>query len=273
MIIGVLGKGGVGKSTISTLFVRALAKKGEVLAVDADHNMDLTYNLGNPPMNYIGGSMSTLKDRVGLTSDQSYRLLFGQAVKEEFSFSPKDPYSEEFVVDIDENIYLMSAGPQTDDVLYDESCSHSLFTPLKAYLPLLKLKENEFVVVDEKAGADGVTTGIVSGFDVAIIVVEAAEHSVKVANQLVGYLNFFKTPFEFIVNKYRSDNPKNTFLEQLPKKPIAYMDFAYEPLDEQSISEDTLGYIFENYSKDSSRISRTQEKFDRNTEYKNKKTS
>lgn len=46
MIIAFAGKGGVGKSTISSQLIRILSKKGLVLAVDADPNSNLGEKLG-----------------------------------------------------------------------------------------------------------------------------------------------------------------------------------------------------------------------------------
>ena len=59
MKIGFVGKGGSGKSTLSTLFVKYLESQGnKIIAIDADYNMDLTNNLQGPKeMNFIGSGM------------------------------------------------------------------------------------------------------------------------------------------------------------------------------------------------------------------------
>jgi CO dehydrogenase maturation factor len=55
-IVAVAGKGGVGKSTISALLVKALSEraKGVVLAIDADPNINLGEKLGVPPGRTVG---------------------------------------------------------------------------------------------------------------------------------------------------------------------------------------------------------------------------
>ena len=55
MIIALVGKGGVGKSTISSQLARALSKKEIVLAVDADPNSNLCDKLGIEVTGTIGG--------------------------------------------------------------------------------------------------------------------------------------------------------------------------------------------------------------------------
>jgi CO dehydrogenase maturation factor len=271
MIIGVLGKGGTGKSTISTILIKSLAKQGVVLGIDADHNMDLTYNFGNPEINYIAGSFIEAKKHIGIEPEIPFKEVFkGNTSQTFFSLSPLDKYTKKYIKEISSNIFLMSSGPQTDAVLYDESCSHSLFSSLKVYLPLLKLGMNESVVVDEKAGADGVTTGIVTGFNVALIVVEATEHSVKVAEQIAGYLKFFKTPYEFVVNKYQKNSIKNNIFDTLSKSPLVYFEFNSNPLEENEFSEDILNQLKEKYIEDT-RYIRTKEKLENNTLFKNKK--
>ena len=55
MIIAFAGKGGVGKSTISSQLIRNLARKSLVLAVDADPNSNLGEKLGIESFGTIGG--------------------------------------------------------------------------------------------------------------------------------------------------------------------------------------------------------------------------
>ncbi len=60
MIIAFAGKGGVGKSTISSQLIRNLAKKDLVLAVDADPNSNLGEKLGMETYGTIGGIRNEL---------------------------------------------------------------------------------------------------------------------------------------------------------------------------------------------------------------------
>ncbi|MGI9022512.1 MAG: AAA family ATPase [Acidimicrobiales bacterium] len=47
MKLGIVGKGGVGKTTISALISQAYARQGKrVLAIDTDSNPNLAYSLG-----------------------------------------------------------------------------------------------------------------------------------------------------------------------------------------------------------------------------------
>ena len=55
LIIAFAGKGGVGKSTISSQLIRNLARKSLVLAVDADPNSNLGEKLGIESFGTIGG--------------------------------------------------------------------------------------------------------------------------------------------------------------------------------------------------------------------------
>jgi CO dehydrogenase maturation factor len=50
MKLGVVGKGGVGKTTLSALLCQAYAERGDrVLAIDTDSNPNLAYTLGLTP--------------------------------------------------------------------------------------------------------------------------------------------------------------------------------------------------------------------------------
>ncbi len=227
MILGFLGKGGSGKSSVATqmaLFAKQSNKN--VLAVDADHNMDLSYNLNHgevPNMKYFSGSLADLQQAVGLSPEQKYSAAFLQDITHRFTLDPLAPEIATYSTLLENGIRLMTAGPQTDEVLYGQKCSHSLATPLKILLPLLELKQDEMAIVDEKAGADGVSTGIVTGIDVGVIICEASLHSVKAAKQIAELMDFYDTPYVFVGNKITSGEDKDFITQELEQEPVAYL--------------------------------------------------
>jgi CO dehydrogenase maturation factor len=227
MILGFLGKGGSGKSSVATQMVLFLHAQGNtVLAVDADHNMDLSFNLTSqlvPHMNYLGSGLHDIYTFFELPSNSTYADVFSTDTTKQFRLSPLDSITATYTNEIQERLFLMAAGPQTDTVLYGKACSHSLTTALKVYLPLLTLHEDEFVVVDEKAGADGVTTGIVTGIDVGVIVCEPSLHSIKTAKQIATLMDFYETPYIFVGNKVNGAEDKQFIETELGFTPTVYL--------------------------------------------------
>lgn len=189
---------------MATAFVREFRKRGmKVLAIDADHNMDLSYNLGAEPSVFLGSDPERIKEYLGFDRSDKYLDVLKQAKqtgKEFVVFSP-DKYTEEVTVKIDEGLRLLTAGPHTERVRAQEACSHSLAAPLKVYVPLLRLKENEAVVIDERAGTDPVATGILNGVDLAVIVREPTINSSRVAEQIKQELVLANIPHLVVDNK------------------------------------------------------------------------
>ena len=276
MIIGFLGKGGNGKSTMATRLVQSLVREGNnILAVDADHNMDLTYNLEAPEdMTYVGTSWDDMKAHCAIEAN-NYRLAFSKEPLPQFSFSSPDPFTSKYSHELSPSLRIMTAGPHTDQMIYDKSCSHGLFTSLKIYLPLVSLKDNEYVVVDEKAGTDSVGTGITTGFSLAYVVCEPTLHGLKAGNQIGEMLEFYGTPYEFILNKVTSDEDIELAKTTLRKEPAFVFRFSPEllkpntPLPKEH--EEIFAQIVESLKKHQnehpdSRIERTQEKIRRRDE-------
>lgn len=204
MKIAFLGKGGSGKSTMATAFVRELrARNKRVLAIDADHNMDLSYNLGATPSLFLGADPERIKEYVGVSRDANYRTALETAQSSAISFTlfPPDAYTASVSAQLEDGLRLITAGPHTDRVRSQEYCSHSLAAPLKVYLPLLRLKPEEAAVIDERAGTDPVATGILSGVDLAVIVQEPTVNSTRVAQQIKNELEIAQVPFIIVDNK------------------------------------------------------------------------
>lgn len=269
MVIGFLGKGGSGKSTFATLTNNFLINSGKkVIAVDADHNMDLAFNLLGDELesfdSHFGSSYEELQDIAGF-NDIKYDEFVSKQSDSIFRISPADDYTSKYVEKIGENQYLMVAGEHNQEVLHGQKCSHSLATPLKAYLPLLELGEDEFVVIDYLAGSDGAATGIVTGMDYVVVVVEDTPHSVKAAKQITELLEFFSVPYGYAVNK---DNRKDRFLDsdiqdrvifKMPSIDIYESNFQYD------MSE--LLKAAETFKHEVSRLERSKNKFIQNLNY------
>lgn len=225
MKIAFLGKGGSGKSTLSTQCVQYLRTKGAtVLAVDVDHNMDLSFNLNIEPTVFLGSDPYAIKKYVGLPETAGFSEAYIAAVEKGifFQLSPRDAFTKRVSMVVDDKTFLITAGPHTDIVRSGEHCSHSLAAALKVYLPLLRLAEGEFAVIDERAGTDPVATGILKGVDRAVIVAEPTVHSVRVAGHIARELDLAKIPYVIVANKVAGSVD---IFKSLHKKPIAYVPF------------------------------------------------
>lgn len=275
MIIGFFGKGGSGKSSVSTQVALWLHQQDkEVLAVDADHNMDLSFNLfkGELPEDiaYFGSKLQEINQYVGLEEGQKYSEVFFKEASNTFSVEPKDRMTQELTTEVTKKLNVMVAGPQTDTVLYGKSCSHILTTPLKVYLPLLEVQDDQWVVIDEKAGADGVTTGIVTGIDVGVIICEPAKHSIKTAKQIAELMDFYETPYVFVGNKVQSSDDKDFITEELGQEPVTYLleskNIKRNPGVIISEWEDEIETVIEKAKvlSKNDRLERTKIKFERN---------
>lgn len=229
--IAFLGKGGSGKSTLATAAVRHAHSRGlYVLAIDADHNMDLSFNLGADGKRVtLGEDPSLIGRHLNVPDDMTFADVAHVARKRGHSFrlNPPDPYTSEVMSVLRPRLSLMMAGPHTDMVRTGGHCSHSLAAPLKVYLPLLALNDDEVVVIDERAGTDPVATGILKGVDCAVIVVEPTVHSVRVAGQIAGELRRAAIRYAFVANKVREDV---SVFDALPVRPIAEVPFSADVL-------------------------------------------
>lgn len=191
MIIGFFGKGGSGKTTTSFRFIQAMAQhRSLILAIDADHNLDLAYNLkATEPISYIG---HVVEDQRLFSITQTHNLF------------PKDSVTETYTQPVAENILLMVAGPHIEAIFQGDMCSHGLLKPVISYLKQLRVKESELVVVDATAGMDAVGVGIPHCLDVAAICVEPTVDSLKVGRQIAEGLAYLGTPAIIAANKIQT---------------------------------------------------------------------
>ena len=178
MKVAFAGKGGSGKTTLSSLFVRYLAGQGlPVVAIDADINQHLAEALGavgDPPA--MGAHLAEIKEYLRGTNP---RITSAAAM---VKTTPPgrgsrllrpgggDPVHA-LGVDTPCGARLMATGPFSDDDL-GVACYHSKTGAVELYLNHLVDGPGEYVVVDCTAGAESFASGLFTRFDLTILVAE-----------------------------------------------------------------------------------------------------
>ncbi|MBO4552191.1 MAG: AAA family ATPase [Candidatus Methanomethylophilaceae archaeon] len=165
MIIALVGKGGVGKSTISSQLTRALSKKEVVLAVDADPNSNLCDKLGIEVTGTIGG----LRNEIVAHPDM---IPAGMSKQDYITLHVRQIMTETDRIDL-----LVMGRPEgegcycfTNDVL--KHCFMELIPNYK------------YTVIDNEAGMEHLSRRVLPKANVMIFVSDPTRIGVRTASRL-----------------------------------------------------------------------------------------
>lgn len=213
MRIAFVGKGGSGKTTVSSLFSRYLAsKKLPVLAIDADINQHLASALGLqeegavPPM---GLEMNRIKEylrgsnpRISSNSTMIKTTPPGRGSRL-LNLSEENPIYSYFQREVD-GVNLMATGPFSEEDL-GTKCYHSKVGAVELLLNHLIDGEREYVVVDMTAGADSFASGMFTKFDMTYLIAEPTLKALSVYDQYKRYAKEYGVKIKVIGNKVEND--------------------------------------------------------------------
>ncbi|AVZ74433.1 ATP-binding protein [Streptomyces lunaelactis] len=229
MKIAFVGKGGSGKTTLSSLFIRHLAaNEAPVVAVDADINQHLGAALGLdeteaaalPPMgahlplikDYLRGSnprIASAETMIKTTPPgEGSRLLRVHEDNPVYEACARTVHLD------DGDIRLMATGPFTESDL-GVSCYHSKIGAVELCLNHLVDGPDEYVVVDMTAGSDSFASGMFTRFDMTFLVAEPTRKGVSVYRQYKEYARDFGVALKVVGNKVQGQEDLDFLREEV----------------------------------------------------------
>ena len=193
MKVIISGKGGCGKSTLSTLIARQLADTGyDILLVDADEsNFGLQRLLGAPPpvhlMENFGGKRHFKKNWMGAASDGLFK-----------NNTPIEKIPDICISTVD-RIKLMVIGKIHT---HGEGCACPMGVLSQTVLSKLDVKENEIVIVDTEAGVEHFGRRVDGECDLILGVVDPSYESFMLAKKMEDMAETAGSDIFFILNKF-----------------------------------------------------------------------
>jgi CO dehydrogenase maturation factor len=218
--IAFVGKGGSGKTTLSSLFVRHLVATGApVVAIDADINQHLGPALGlddaqTTALPAMGQRLTLIKEylrgsnpRIASTATMIKTTPPGEGSRLVRVREPNPVYDAcARPVELDGGaVRLMVTGSFTDADL-GVACYHSKTGAVELYLNHLVDGPDEYVVVDMTAGSDSFASGMFTRFDITFLVAEPTRKGVSVYRQYKEYAQDFGVVLKVVGNKVQGQD-------------------------------------------------------------------
>ncbi|MCM8830301.1 MAG: AAA family ATPase [Candidatus Omnitrophica bacterium] len=200
--IGVAGKGGTGKTTLSSLIILSLLRENEkpVLAIDADPNSNLAENLGIPQTKSlveIIDEIEKVKNNLpyGIEKSKYLEIKIQEAIREENGF--------------DLLVMGKTEGP---------GCYCYANNLLREWMEKIE-KNYKFVVMDNEAGMEHISRRTSGNLDILFIVSLCDKISLRTAesiSRMIGTLKLNIKKTYLVVNEFRGENIKSETKISLP---------------------------------------------------------
>ena len=216
MKLAITGKGGVGKTTLSSTLARLYADEGRtVLAadVDPDANLGLALGLSQEEVDEIvpiSKMKSLAKERTGASDDNKFFKL------NPYVADIPDPFSRDI-----NGVKLLVMG--TVDV-GGTGCVCPEHVMLKSILSTLTYRKNDVVVMDMEAGLEHLGRGTAQGMDQFIVVIEPGARSVQTYRNVKRLANDLGIKrVRVVANKVRDEKDEEFVKNNIPAEDLLGM--------------------------------------------------
>jgi CO dehydrogenase maturation factor len=180
-ILGVTGKGGVGKTTFSALLIKAIIEKklGVILAVDADPNYNLNQKLGVEIENTIG----SLREDIVKAVD---------SLPQSMSKHDYVEYQVRLALTETDDFDLLVMGRQEGP-----GCYCYINNILRDFVDTL-VDNYDFIVIDNEAGMEHLSRRTTKAMDILFVVSDAS----KIGIETAGRIKKLAEAMELRIGKY-----------------------------------------------------------------------
>ncbi len=221
MKLAITGKGGVGKTTVSSLLARLFAAEGNnVIAIDANPDANLAAAIGFSPEESEGITpIVELKDLIEERTGAAPGSMGGF-----FKVNPKvDDIPDRFSVKKD-NIKLLVMGTVKKG---GSGCLCPEGSMLKSLLSHLVLGRSDVVIMDMDAGVENLGRGTAKAVDAFIIVVEPGIRSFQTARAIRKLAVDLGVNKSYIIgSKVQNEDDKKFIADNLPDfEVLGFMNF------------------------------------------------
>jgi CO dehydrogenase maturation factor len=221
MKLSVSGKGGSGKSTVTTLLGLELGDRGfHPIVVDSDESNSVLYRMlgmETPPQPLVAlaGGRKMVRELMppGYTpaaSGQGTHVLTQSRIL--IDDLPSENVSEKG------NLRLVVVGKIAEPL---EGCACPMGVLGREFISKLQLRDDEIALVDMEAGIEHFGRGIESGLDAVLIVVEPSFESISLAER-IRYLSqcIGIGKIGAVLNKVSSENLSAKISQELRKRDV-----------------------------------------------------
>lgn len=174
-VIAVAGKGGVGKTTLCGLLIQYLCEKGKkpVLAVDADSNSNLNEVLGVE----VGITLGELREEIERADmDTRYHIPVGVTKQDWLETRLADALTEED----DFDFMVMGRTQGQGCYCFVNGLVQTQIRKLQSHYP--------YVVVDNEAGMEHISRGLLPSMKTAILVSDCSRRGVQAAGRIAALM-------------------------------------------------------------------------------------
>ncbi len=199
-LIAVTGKGGVGKTTVSSLIISRLVahRRGPVLAVDADPNSCLDVALGVTVKKTVGGVREEAREiaskgmAVGIAKQQLLEMKIAESLVETENF----------------DLLAMGRPEGPGCYCYANNVLKESISGIASRYP--------YIVIDNEAGLENISRRIVTKIDLLLIVTDPSRNGLETVRRLHGLAKEMGVSYRklaVVVNRVRAGEPPPLAME------------------------------------------------------------